>query len=203
MSDAFNYFITQKHYNVDDNGCFSPYGSHICQNDAGYFIYRIYVDGKLRQWTLHRIILAHTLSISYGDRREWVSEHRCPNHPLKENKSCINPDHLFKGTIKSNGDYSLKNNPSRINNMKQSLHKRVHNNPEVRAKQRANKKSSLTESQWFDILYAVLIEGRTQRSVAKQFGISHRSISQTIKGRVNKQILVRFHQSRMLSELAA
>ncbi len=74
-----------------DDGCII---STLCKNSRGYANKRMLVDGQWKTFTVHRLVLAHKLGrpIKPG----YCACHTC------DIRNCINPDHLWEGSVKEN-----------------------------------------------------------------------------------------------------
>lgn len=89
IKERINFYLT---YTVKNNDCFIS--NILTPVNGGY--YR--VSFQLKNYYLHRLILADKLNKEYADID--VTRHIC------NNKSCINPEHLIEGSAKDNAlDY--------------------------------------------------------------------------------------------------
>lgn len=90
--------------------------------------------------------------------------HRC------DNPGCVNPEHLFLGT--------------QAENMADAVYKGRHKTPKVRGEAHAN--SKLTEEQ----VIAIRASQCSQKSIAKQFGITQSNVSQIKNGKRWKENVI-------------
>lgn len=138
-----------KYVKIPENldGCWEWIGH---ANDRGYGYFKF----NNKECRAHRF----SFELFIGE----IPEGLCVCHSC-DNRKCVNPTHLFLGTVQDNVDD--RNNKNRqAKGEKQGLHK-------------------LTEQQVYQIR-EMIEQGYTQREIANVFGISHQVVSLIKSGRI-------------------
>jgi len=152
--------------NPDSNGCMNWLGA---KTRNGY--------GTLT-WNKKPMTLAHRLS--YKLHKGSIPENMCVCHTC-DNPSCVNPDHLWIGTI-------AENNQDMVNKDRQHLKKGM------------RLSSKLTELQIKDIRNKIL-QGITMVELSKVYGVSDRTINNINSGKLWPSIDTKEHRLLRLKKV--
>lgn len=95
----------------------------------------------------------------------------CHNCPIKDNPSCVNPEHLYLGTAQDNSIDAILKGQSPFGDRNGS---RTH--PESRPRGDAHPTASLTEDKIEKIREFCLTSNLTQQEMAKQLGVAKSTI---------------------------
>ena len=137
---------------LKDNGCIEWIGA-ISSTGYGSLTY------KQRRYTSHKI----SYTINYGK----VPKGLCVLHKC-DNRSCINPDHLFLGTLKDN------------------VHDMMQKGRNNQAREFGNNNCKLSNQQVVDIRESYKTQKTSHRKLAKEYGVNHRVIGRIITGEARK-----------------
>lgn len=141
---------------VDKNGENGCWNWTACSSESGYGFFRD--NGKN--------LYAHRISLELKLGRP-IADGLCANHNCKQNRKCVNPDHLYEGTYKQNTN--------------------DRNKDETMNRGEEHGKSKLTADDVREI--RVLIGfGFSQRELGQMYGVYQSTISQVILGKKWKHI---------------
>lgn len=153
-----------------DSPCWIWVGS---RNGAGYGTF----------WDGNWYTMAHKFSylIHYGKAKDGqIICHECDNPP------CINPEHLFSGTLKDNTQDMIKK--GRLNPPIGFRH-RAYTKPETILMGEKSPASKLTDKEVIEIRERYKAGGISTRKIAKIYGVTGGTIQAIIKRKTWKHIL--------------
>lgn len=117
--------------------------------------------------------LAHRVAfyLAHGRWPELCTLHHC------DNRACVNPEHLFEGTIaENNADRDAKSRTSRGRKHGASVAS------ESRARGERSGRAKLTDQQVLDIRANAALCRVSSRELARRYGVSHTHISMIVRG---------------------
>ena len=141
----------------DDDECWLWTGS---KNHKGYGLIRI--DGKLFLSHRYSFVKHNPYGLSFDDIEGCVVCHEC------DNPACVNPAHLFVGTMKDNSiDMTIKGRHGQTG-----------------SKGEKHWKAKLQDFHIREIRHAYLAGGVTQKQLADEFGVSKTTIGEIVRNKL-------------------
>lgn len=154
-----------------DDGCIVFSGQ---KDSSGYGRIDRVVNGKRRHFKAHRLVLESKLNRPI--KQGYVCCHTC------DNRACINPNHLWEGTVaQNNADMMLKGrHRCGLNFCDDDIMLKIGKNTQFKSGKPAPTRK-LSEQQ-VRLIKLMLIDGVSKKEIARRFNIDPRAVRYIAKG---------------------